>query len=226
MVIQKKSIRSSEIIRLSVVELLFLIVFSLILVLSLSGKHILDLEGNISTLREAQEELARLRAEHTKLVAIAKELQNQFDQKQKELVELRVKLIESQTRIKELEEQVKPPPQTGRGKPPCSLAGRPNTEILFTIVIQDGALRVILKPTGDLTEAASDVPGVRDFLAARSLTTAQFAEAGLHIERWGDKQLPPCRFSVRILDETESKDGYKKQMQLVQRFFYLSQTRD
>lgn len=109
----------------------------------------------------------------------------------------------------------------GRGlvHPPCWANRQGQIEYAFTVVMSTNS--VTLTPTWPEYRRpdAERTPGMMQ-AAGRDLSYGELSRRALPIFEWSTRQDPECRHFVRIVDQVDGKDAFKRNLLTVERFFY------
>lgn len=109
----------------------------------------------------------------------------------------------------------------GRGlvHPPCWADRNGQIEYAFTAVMRTGSVTLTPIWPEYRTPDAERIPGMTQ-AAGQALSYAELSRRALPVYEWSTRQDPECRHFVRIVDEVEGKDAFKRNLLTVERFFY------
>ncbi len=159
--------------------------------------------------REASRNINR-QQKINRLTERLEEAQSALDSTQNVLGDYRAQSINLTRRLRE----------AGQGYPPCWADEEGNPQYIYTVQLLGDSL--VVRPNwpnsreGDLEE----VDGAST-LAGRKVSRGRFAELAGPVLEWSKRQDPECRHFVVIEDsERTTKEEFKDELLLVERFFY------
>jgi hypothetical protein len=127
-----------------------------------------------------------------------------IDERQKENADLRAQLAQARG--------------GGVDLPNCTVTA----SFLLSIDLRaDGRLSAHPVWAAGAASAAQAVPGISDLASGRALSPAEFSRLAERVQAWGRSQPTPCGFRVQVQEQHRSLDLYKRQVKLVERFFYV-----
>lgn len=110
--------------------------------------------------------------------------------------------------------------EAGQGYPPCWAGEDGNPQYIYTVRLLGDSLQVRPNWPPGREGDVQTIPGAFE-LAGRRVSRSMFAELADPILEWSRQQSPECRHFVVIKDSKKTtKEEFKNEMFLVERFFY------
>ena len=107
----------------------------------------------------------------------------------------------------------------GHGPPPCWIGDDKKIEYIYTVVLMEDELEVERAWPSHREDDVGRIQGARE-LVGKTFTAAEFQQRASPVKMWADSQNPKCVHFVRVRDRAVTKDAYKRQLGIVENYFY------
>lgn len=220
------AVRRSQIVSLSLTELMLLLVFMAI-TFSFLAKE------------EGQKEIPRIQHDLRIAEARVRVLEREKAQLKADLHAERLRTADLERFIRSLGYDPRIVPNSGTvpsanraaadhhtgGNAPGLPRCHNTTGFLFTFAFQaDGRIRGMPAWDGTATSTIGNLPGIATIASGKSLSLGEFRSAASKLVSWLDTQNEPCRYSVKVFHETTNISVYESQLSAVEKFFYVKRS--
>ena len=158
--------------------------------------------------------------EKSTLVAKNEALNKELAKISEEIVKIEKEMSDKKDLIARLEKKVKG--LAGNRYPACWKDPQTKQpEYIYNIILGENGITTRRGYKKYLQKEFSGIPGSQNIIDTQNLTIGEFKQRTKSVFNWSVKTAKPeCRHFVRIFDETDSKESYKKPLRGIEHYFF------